>query len=80
MNNIHRVNLTGGLIGLLFSTPKRALGRCLQKVSADNEEVVFVLPDNRNLFQLIIEFVPLVLTLGVWCPAPGYLVITRPRS
>jgi hypothetical protein len=41
---------------------------------------VFVLPDQVNILQILIYLVILVLTLFMWCPAPGYLVITRPVS
>ncbi len=80
MNNIHRVNLSGGIIGSLVTSPKRALTKCLSEASENGEELVFVLPDQLNLFQLLINLVILVLTLLLWCPALGYLVITRPRS
>ena len=80
MNNIHRVNLSSGIIGMLVTSPKRALSQCLREASANGEELVFVLPDHQNVFQLLINLLILALTLLLWCPAPGYLVITRPRS
>lgn len=79
MNTVYRVNLSGGLIGWLGTSPKRALSTCLREVNENGEELVFVLPDHLNLLQYLVYGLILLLTLLLWCPAPGYLVVTRPR-
>ena len=38
---------------------------------------MFVLRDRMNVLQLLINLVILILTLFMWCPAPGYLIVTR---
>ncbi|MGH9420045.1 MAG: hypothetical protein ACRD3J_08735 [Thermoanaerobaculia bacterium] len=79
MNTIYRVNLSSGVIGLMGTSRKRALSACLSEVNQNGEELVFVLPDQTNIFQFLVHTLILVLTLFLWCPAPGYLLITRPR-
>jgi ketosteroid isomerase-like protein len=78
MNNVYRVNLSSGLVGQLITSPKRGLEQCISQASAQGEEVMFVLRDRMNVLQLLINLVILILTLFMWCPAPGYLIVTRP--
>jgi hypothetical protein len=78
MNGIYRVNLSGGIIGWLMTSPKRALAKCFDEVGENQEEVVFVLGDQMNLVQTIVYTVVLLLTLLLWCPSPGYLVVSKP--
>ncbi len=80
MNGIHRVNLSGGIIGWLMTSPKRALAKCFKDISDQQEEVVFVLGDQINILQMLVYLVILGLTLFLWCPSPGYLVVSRPAA
>jgi hypothetical protein len=79
-NSVVRVTLTGGLLGLLFNDPATALDQKLNEVNRSGWCVVQVIPDRPpnllvSLFRTIIFF----LTLGLWCPATGYLIILQSR-
>ena len=77
-NKVYRVTLSGGLIGLLGSSSKRALQMRLEEINAKGEEVAILKDDTTNLLQMILYLIILICTLLLWCPAPGYLIISRP--
>ncbi len=77
-NRIYRANLTGGIVGWLGVSAKRSLANAIAKANDDGFEVVFIVEDSNNLLKSILYFIILVLTLFIWCPAPGFLIIVRP--
>ena len=79
-NRVYRANLSGGIIGWLGTSSKRALQQVCRDANAEGQEVVFISMDTLNFLQYFIYTAILLLTLFLWCPAPGYLVVTRPRS
>ena len=78
VNQIYRANLSGGLAGL-FTSSKNSLGDAIHRANGNDQEVVCVIPDTVNLMTTILYSVILVVTLLIWCPAPGYLVVTRTK-
>jgi hypothetical protein len=76
-NAVHRVDLHGGIIGLVTGGARKRLQTGIAMANQNGEELVFVIPDvwstAHNLFATIILF----FTLLLWCPAPGYLIVTR---
>lgn len=80
MNRVHRVSLQGGIIGSLVNSHKRALEQLLYQVNACGEEVCFVVPDQYGTGRMLLNLLILLLTLLLWCPAPGYLVITKAKA
>ena len=79
-NRVYRANLSGGIIGWLGASSKHALEQVCKDANVDGQEVVFVLTDTVNFLQYLVYTAILLLTLFLWCPVPGYLVVTRPRS
>jgi hypothetical protein len=77
INNIYRANLSGGIIGWLTTSSKRALESVCRTANSRGEEVVFVIQDTMNIFRWILYLLIFCITLSLWCPWPGYLVITR---
>ncbi|MBI4569750.1 MAG: hypothetical protein HY719_15265 [Planctomycetes bacterium] len=76
MNSVYRAKLSGGIIGILGTSSKRTLEQVLATANQNGEEVVFVLPDTVNMLQNLLYLAILCVTLGLWCPAPGYLIVT----
>ena len=74
-NKVVRVSLSGGLIGLIFTNPAKALNRCMAKYNKEGWRFVFKIPHKqRNIFMLLLENVILVATIGLWTFDAGYLV------
>lgn len=76
-NRVYRANLSGGIIGWLGVSAKRSLANAVFQANDEGFEVVFVVPDTTNVLKNLLYLAILLLTLFIWCPAPGYLVITR---
>lgn len=76
-NQVHRVKMTGGLIGL-FQDPQKKLQQDLSALNNGGHELVAIQGDEWSAAQQLVAFFCLAITLGIWCPAPGYMVITRP--
>lgn len=76
-NRIFRANMSGGLVGWLGGSSKRSLANTVAQANSDGYEVVFVVRDTMNVLQALLYMLILVVTLLIWCPAPGYLVIGR---
>ena len=43
-NKLVRIGLTGGILGLIFTIPRRALDKCVQKENADGWECHPIMP------------------------------------
>ena len=76
-NAVYRVRLTGGIVGFIAGSTKTRIAAVCRMANEDGYEVVLVLNDSSNLLQRLWTLLLLVLTLLLWCPLPGYLVITR---
>lgn len=79
-NRIYRANLTGGFSGWLGDSSRRALRHAVQEANGQGYEVVVVVPDTINLLQRILYSAILLVTLFIWCPEPGYLVVCKRQS
>ena len=83
-NSLARVSFTGGLIGL---TAGSQFGRLQKGILAENKKgwnLAEVIPENRNLIVWVFRIVLLILTLGLWTLATGYILVferpVMPRS
>lgn len=78
MNRIERISLSGGLIGLLTTNPRRALDNALDRANADGWEAVQVIPHRTtNALVFAAQLTVLLLTCGLWTWGAGYLVLLR---
>jgi hypothetical protein len=77
-NKVERIFLSGGLIGMLFTNPRKALDELVIEANADGWSAVQILKhSNTNLLMTIIQILVLLLTLGLWTWGAGYLVLSR---
>ena len=75
-NKIVRVALAGGILGLMFTNPRRALENRIRKENADGwNAVYFSTHTETNAFVWFISIVLLFLTLFLWTFGAGYLVL-----
>ena len=75
-NKVERIFLSGGLIGMLFTNPRKALDELMVESNANGWSAVQILKhSNTNLLITIIQILVLLLTLGLWTWGAGYLVL-----
>lgn len=80
INKVVRISFSGGLIGFVFGSTRGKVQSVVQEHNADGWNVAEILPDNPNLAIWIVRLLLLILTLGLWTLANGYLIIfERPR-
>ena len=77
-NTVHRVNLSGGIIGLLATSSLRAIREVATTANSKGEQIDIIHPDGSNVLQNLLYLAILICTLGLWCPQPGYLIVTSP--
>ena len=75
-NLVARVSLTGGLIGALFTNPRKALQDEIDSRNKEGWNAIYVLPHGTaNLFVWLVQLLVLILTIGLWTWSDGYLVL-----
>lgn len=80
-NKVVRVNFAGGILGLIFGSHKGKLESAINKQNADGWSLAEVIPDNPNIALILLRLIFLLLTLGLWTLATGYiLVFERPSA
>ena len=81
VNKIVRIALSGGIIGLLTTDPRRALDQRIDKENQEGWNAVYFLPhSDSNLFMLMLRLVVLVCTLFMWTWGAGYLILFERES
>jgi hypothetical protein len=76
VNKVVRVNLSGGLIGLVFTDPRGAIEKHLNKANADGWNLVQLeTAGDANLLVFLLKLAILVLTLGLWTFGTAYYVL-----
>jgi hypothetical protein len=78
-NMVHQVRLTGGLVGF-FTGSSGAIACIAEAVAAANEggyEVVQIIPDEFSLPRRLLSLLCALLTLLIWYPLQGYLLVLR---
>ena len=76
INQVHRVALSGGLVGLLFTNPKSALTNALKNANVQGWYCRQILPHTTtNLFAKFLQLICLIVTLGLWTFGAGYILL-----
>ena len=80
-NKIVRISLSGGLIGWIFSNPRRALDSRIAKENEDGWNAIYFLPHTEtNVFIRVVQILVLFLTLFIWTWGAGYLILFEKES
>jgi hypothetical protein len=76
INKVERISLSGGLLGLLFTNPRRALETNVLRHNAEGWSVRQVLEHtDTNLAAFFLRILVLMLTLFLWTWGAGYIII-----
>lgn len=76
LNKVVRIALSGGIIGLLTTNPRRALDQRIDRENQEGWNAVYFLPHSEtNLFMSILRLFVLLGTLGLWTWGAGYLIL-----
>ncbi len=80
-NQVIRITLTGGLIGLFTENPRKKLEDKIQDENNRGWRVIQVLPDlPGNLIVQIIRLILLTITFFLYTQADGYLVVLEKKD
>lgn len=75
-NKVSRIPLMGGLIGVLATNPRKALGDEIDKKNLEGWNAIFISPHaTHNLLVSLLQVILLILTLGLFTWGGGYLVL-----
>lgn len=74
-NKVIRVNFSGGLLGLLFGSHRGKLQKSIEEENGLGWNYVDCIPDNPNLFLILLRILLLIVTLGLWTLGVGYILI-----
>ena len=80
-NKIVNVRLTGGILGLLFSSPQTKLDNAIKDANAKGWRVRQVIPAvSGNIFLWLLRLILLIVTLLLFTTANGfYIVLERDK-
>ena len=75
-NKVVRLTLSGGLVGMLGTNPRRALDNEIDKHNQDGWNAIeFQANLAPNMLVRLLQFAVLVCTLGIWTWGSGYLIL-----
>jgi hypothetical protein len=75
-SKVERVFLSGGLIGLIFTNPRKALDDLMIEANKDGWYAIQIIKhSNENLLITLLQILVLFLTIGMWTWGAGYLVL-----
>ena len=75
-NKIVRIALSGGIIGALFTNPRRTLENRIHKENQEGWNAIYFLPHSEtNQFIWLVRMLVLLLTLFLWTFGAGYLIL-----
>ena len=81
INNVVRVALSGGLLGMLGTSPRHAIQKRIIKENLAGWSAIYILPHSTaNLLIYILQFAILICTLGLWTFTGGYLILFEKES
>jgi len=75
-NKVVRIALSGGLVGMLTTNPRKALEDRIDKENQDGWNAIYF-SDHKtaNLFITALQITVLVLTLFIWTFGAGYMIL-----
>ena len=80
-NKVIRINFAGGLLGLVFGSHRGKLQKSIEEENRQGWNYVDCIPDNPNLLLLLLRFILLIVTLGLWTIGIGYILIfEKPKN
>ena len=75
-NRVLRVSLMGGLLGALFTNPRKALEKAIELANQEGWNAIHIQSHRTtNLFVVLLQILVLLITLGLWTWGSGYLIL-----
>ena len=75
-NKVDRISLAGGLLGALFTNPRKAIDDRVAEANANGWHLHQILPHQEtNLFIWLVSLLLLALTLGMFTFGAGYILL-----
>ncbi len=76
VNKVVRVSLSGGIVGMLLTNPRKALDDVIDKNNQEGWNAIFFQEHKTsNLLIFVLQFAVLFLTLCIWTFGAGYMVL-----
>lgn len=76
INKIDRIALASGLLGALFTNPRRALDSRVETANKEGWKLIQIVPhEETNLLIKIFSIIVLLITIGLWTFGAGYILL-----
>lgn len=80
-NKVVRVSLSGGIIGLLTTNPRKALEDAIDGANQEGWNAVHIIEHSTsNMLVWVLQILVLVITFGLWTWGAGYLILMERES
>lgn len=73
-NEVVNINLVGGIAGL-FSSPRKIVEETIHDYNRKGYKVRVIINPNPNPLFVLLSYVCLVVTLFIYAPVPGYMIV-----
>ena len=81
INKVDRISLSGGLIGMLLTNPRKALDEHIYIRNREGWKATYILEHSyNNVAAMLLALIVLVATAGLWTFGPGYLILFEKES
>jgi len=78
VNKIICISLSGGLIGMLTTNPRKALEDSIDSNNKDGwNAIYFSEHKTSNLFITLLQLLVLIVTLGIWAFGAKYMILLK---
>ena len=75
-NKVVRISLSGGIIGMLTTNPRKALDEAIESGNQDGwSAIYFSEHKTSNILIMMVQILVLVLTLFLWTFGAGYMIL-----
>lgn len=75
-SRVEVINLSGGILGLFGTNPRKAINLRIQELQAEGWHCHQIIPySTRNLAALFFQALILVCTVGLWTFGAGYMLL-----
>jgi hypothetical protein len=75
-NRVLRISLSGGLIGLFTTNPRKALEDSIDKANQEGWHATQIQPHRTtNLLIVLLQILVLFVTVGLWTWGSGYMIL-----
>lgn len=80
-NKIVRISLSGGIIGLMTTNPRKALDDVIKAQNDMGYRCTYFYPNSApNLLVKVFQLIVLICTLGLWTWGAGYLILLEKQQ